>query len=496
MDGKRQESVTELREMVTAQNRRVVVLEDKLDQVLAVMNSEAFHSATEDQPPMTEEDHLVEGLFELGKWKGPKREMGRPEWETPTLCTARKTESFARNHHPQKKRIAFVLRGQAFRDWGGQHMQSSCCTASFTAQREIFYSHQQMFELWESEGYAVDVFATMYKCTNGKNLANLLPVWYGSRMKRFCRIPLVNTHQGMDGQTLAADAAVGLARDFQKAHDFKYFALVLMRWDMDGFLPTELLSAELPLDNAVFTNGNHDMFLLLPSDFIDNYSGWQDCDTAPVAQCNQQKRMVSCGPNCRRPKSDCYKENRDYNAKVGLQLMQNHTWPRNYLTTMILKNTGQQARDSIINVLWGVKREVGGRYSYNGSGTSSASGDLESQTTYIEEHKSNYVAWCQHRANKFGTAATRAAPEECPRRFNGDYKQLWRLRAEDNPAQCDYWDGQGFGRPGWTGDGPRDYNLVHVDLVVATANNSTSPGGSSQLNWRRLLYSSVDLSEP
>ena len=45
INGKRQESVTELREDLTAQNRRVVVLEEKLDQVLAVMNSKAFHSS-------------------------------------------------------------------------------------------------------------------------------------------------------------------------------------------------------------------------------------------------------------------------------------------------------------------------------------------------------------------------------------------------------------------------------------------------------------------
>jgi hypothetical protein len=38
-------------------------------------------------------------------------------------------------------------------------MDSTCCSQSYIAQKEIFWSHQLMWEQLEQAGYEVDVFA-------------------------------------------------------------------------------------------------------------------------------------------------------------------------------------------------------------------------------------------------------------------------------------------------------------------------------------------------
>ena len=56
------------------------------------------------------------------------------------MCTSSSSESSS--HDADNKRVALILRGQAFRDGGNQGAQSSCCAEAYINQRSVFYSHQ------------------------------------------------------------------------------------------------------------------------------------------------------------------------------------------------------------------------------------------------------------------------------------------------------------------------------------------------------------------
>ena len=55
-----------------------------------------------------------------------------------------------------RKAVALILRGQAFRDWAQSNYDSTCCSQSYIAQREVFWSHRLMWEQLEQSGYEVD----------------------------------------------------------------------------------------------------------------------------------------------------------------------------------------------------------------------------------------------------------------------------------------------------------------------------------------------------
>ena len=82
----------------------------------------------------------------------------------------------------QKKRIAVLFRGEAFRDGFKRGSRSTCCKAGLEVQRLVFLSHKKMFEQMVVDGYeSVDVFGTTYACDGNISigpLENLLHDWY------------------------------------------------------------------------------------------------------------------------------------------------------------------------------------------------------------------------------------------------------------------------------------------------------------------------------
>ena len=62
-----------------------------------------------------------------------------------------------------KKRIALVLRAQAFRDYTDQTAVSSCCAQSLVAQRSVYYAHELMVKKMEFAGYSVDIFGGCHR---------------------------------------------------------------------------------------------------------------------------------------------------------------------------------------------------------------------------------------------------------------------------------------------------------------------------------------------
>jgi len=65
--------------------------------------------------------------------------------------------------HP-KGRVAFLFRGESFRNDHLQSSRSRCCKAGAVAQRALFESHEKMFNKIVADGYkGVDVFGTTYR---------------------------------------------------------------------------------------------------------------------------------------------------------------------------------------------------------------------------------------------------------------------------------------------------------------------------------------------
>ena len=87
----------------------------------------------------------------------------RIRWPERAECTAAFVRSVTVTAPP---RIAVVLRGESFRNVGGQHMRGTCCALSVRHQRIIWDSHVALFALLEADGYAVDVFSATRPCTS------------------------------------------------------------------------------------------------------------------------------------------------------------------------------------------------------------------------------------------------------------------------------------------------------------------------------------------
>ena len=91
------------------------------------------------------------------------RRICRPDRE----CVAGARASRAR-HSP--RRVAVLLRGVAFRNWGSRGTEGSCCNGTETQQRAVVESlNERLFEPLEARGFEVNVYLSTYRCSNGKD---------------------------------------------------------------------------------------------------------------------------------------------------------------------------------------------------------------------------------------------------------------------------------------------------------------------------------------
>ena len=86
----------------------------------------------------------------------------------------------AKAHAP--RRVAVLLRGEAFRTSPRQHNRGSCTNASIAAQARITATHVALFRWMEGIGFAVDVFGVTRPCHQGHGRgvagAAVLSDWY------------------------------------------------------------------------------------------------------------------------------------------------------------------------------------------------------------------------------------------------------------------------------------------------------------------------------
>ena len=114
---------------------------------------------------------------------------------TDPICAASVTRfATAKRHAPP--RVAVLLRGVAFRNWGDRRTEGSCCRGSEAAQRSVVESwDEHLFAPLEQLGYEVNIYVATYRCSNGKDwverdlLAQLAPRLRGVYLGSFADAP-------------------------------------------------------------------------------------------------------------------------------------------------------------------------------------------------------------------------------------------------------------------------------------------------------------------
>ena len=158
--------------------------------------------------------------------------LARIDWKERRECS----KDFFRSHRASTPaRVAVVLRGESFRNVGGQHMRGTCCALSVRHQRVIYESHVRFFEVLRRAGYAVDAFSATRPCTNTEaadpevsNATETLRSWYGPVLRSAREDPL-DRHPF--SQLRNRHAAVALARDHAKRNGVDYAFVLVLRWD-------------------------------------------------------------------------------------------------------------------------------------------------------------------------------------------------------------------------------------------------------------------------
>jgi hypothetical protein len=109
------------------------------------------------------------------------RTRGRELCPTDPICAA-SVKRFAAAPRRAPPRVAVLLRGVAFRNWGSRDTEGSCCRGTEASQRSVVESwNEHLFAPLEARGYEVNIYVATYRCSNGKDwverdlLAQLAP---------------------------------------------------------------------------------------------------------------------------------------------------------------------------------------------------------------------------------------------------------------------------------------------------------------------------------
>jgi hypothetical protein len=235
-------------------------------QLVAISDDHDHHDHAEDSPLITsavQRHGLV--LHGLGKRTISDSLKRSPTWWVPgrfgagplngTLEPVKTSEPlpacWSNATRAPTKRIAVVLRGDSFRDSLAQHCETSCgCDLAKDRQLQNVDSVLSMVADMERDGYAVDIFAATYPCTNaGVDWVHSLPGRFGKYLKSF---RLVENRVSY-GQLSMLNLSVSLVWEKMAAEPaLDYDFLVILRWDFlvvtwaDGCL----LDTDKPVDGT------------------------------------------------------------------------------------------------------------------------------------------------------------------------------------------------------------------------------------------------------
>ena len=203
------------------------------------------------------------------------RTRGRELCPTDPVCAASATRfATAKRHAPP--RVAVLLRGVAFRNWGDRRTEGSCCRGSETAQRSVVASwDEHLFAPLEALGYEVNIYVATYRCSNGKDwverdlLAQLAPRLRGVYLGSYDNTTQSSTHgRAFELAHAESSSREDTAAEFlgPRPRDRAFEHVFVMRLDM------AITAANLTCldDNKgpMTKDGNSDGFAYLPGRYF------------------------------------------------------------------------------------------------------------------------------------------------------------------------------------------------------------------------------------
>ena len=194
-------------------------------------------------------------------------------------------------HSP--RRVAVLLRGVAFRNWGSRGTEGSCCNGTETQQRAVVESlNERLFEPLEARGFEVNVYLSTYRCSNGRPWVerDLLPR-LAPRLRGLYIGDEANTTQTQTfARALELAAAETSSREDQSEEaprDALAFEHVfILRLDMA--LTRSNLTCLFSQDGPMTHRTNTDQFTYLPGRYLcgnQNYGAFprHRCDASSMA---------------------------------------------------------------------------------------------------------------------------------------------------------------------------------------------------------------------
>ena len=209
------------------------------------------------------------------------RTRGRELCPTDPICAASvKRFATAKRHAPP--RVAVLLRGVAFRNWGSRDTEGSCCRGTEASQRSVVESwNEHLFAPLEARGYEVNIYVATYRCSNGKDwverdlLAQLAPRLRGVYLGSYDNTTQSATH----ARALELAAAEAASREDQPegagdqpagagdaARAFEHVFIMRLDMALTRSNLTCLLAQDGPMTRS--EAGNADGFSYLPGRFF------------------------------------------------------------------------------------------------------------------------------------------------------------------------------------------------------------------------------------
>jgi hypothetical protein len=183
-------------------------------------------------------------------------------------------------------RAAILVRGDSFRNWNAQYVNTSCCMTTRFTQKLVVDSHLRFANhLVEKYGIFTTFFISTYACTNGKDyVERLLPQLYGSEnvgdMVVLNRSATSTQYKGgsqWDVRVGSAGRAVSLLRDYLIKHAETFDHIFSIRFDTffpvqnysECAFPLQVLRALRPVSTKEFVVHSRDEVLYLPGHFLE-----------------------------------------------------------------------------------------------------------------------------------------------------------------------------------------------------------------------------------
>ena len=194
---------------------------------------------------------------------------------TDPICAASVTRfATAKRHAPP--RVAVLLRGVAFRNWGDRKTEGSCCRGADAAQRSVVASwDEHLFAPLEQRGYEVNIYVATYRCSNGKDwverdlLAQLAPRLRGVYLGSYDNTTQSSTHgRAFELAHAESSSREDTAAEFlgPRPRDRAFEHVFVMRLDMA--ITAANLTCLFENEGPMTKDGNSDGFAYLPGRYF------------------------------------------------------------------------------------------------------------------------------------------------------------------------------------------------------------------------------------